>query len=113
MGLKENFDLFPIIESDRLILRQLKMEEAQLYMEMTSDKEIHKYMGNEGKGGYKTIEEVEQFINEMQSRFSPNKGAFIWAIDLRQNNQPIGYIECANFVRGSIADIAYWLSRAY
>ncbi len=42
MGLKEYFDLFPILETDRLMLRQMNMDEAQLYMEMTSD--IHLFL---------------------------------------------------------------------
>lgn len=113
MGLKENFDLFPILETDRLVLRQLKLDEAEMYVEITSDNEIYKYMGYEGKGGYKTIAEAEQFINNMQSRFSPNKNAFVWSIALKENNQPIGYMECSNFVRGTMADVAYWLSQVY
>lgn len=110
---KEIFNSFPILETERLVLRQLRLDEAPIFVEITSDNEIYKYMGHNGKGGYKTVEEAEQFINNMQTRFSPNKNAFIWSIALKHTNKPIGYLECSNFVRGSMATVAYWLSRHY
>lgn len=110
MSFKAKFAEFPVLETERLSLRKLNKKDAAAFQIINSDSEVRKYMGT--GGGPQNIEEAENWINTCHARFDL-RSAFIWAIALRDNDQAIGYIECTNFVKSTMADIAYFLSKDY
>lgn len=111
MSFKSKFDQFPILETRRLLLRQLNQRDATEFQIIKSDPDVQRYM--ETGEGSKTIEEIENWIRTCDLRFNKNRSAFIWAICLKDNDKAIGYIECTNFVKSTMADVAYFLSKDY
>lgn len=112
MSFKDKFKYFPTLETDRLRLRQLCDNDASEYLLINLDSEVFKYMGT-GGGGPQTIDEVIKWIGTSNTRFYHNRSAFVWAIALKENDKAIGYIECTNFVKSTMADIAYYLSKEH
>ena len=111
MSFKSKFANFPILETERFFLRQLNQQDAAEFQFIKSDPKVQRYMATGEE--VKSIEEIEDWIKTCDLRFSKNRSAFIWAISLKRNDKVIGYIECSNFVKSTMADIAYFLSRDY
>lgn len=110
MSFKSKFANFPLLETERLSLRELNQQDAAEFQIINSDLEVQRYMAT-GEGS-KSVEEVEKWINTCHARFNL-RSAYIWAITLKENNKAIGYIEYTNFVKSTMVDIAYYLSKDY
>ncbi|WIV21154.1 GNAT family protein [Paenibacillus polygoni] len=111
MSFKEKFKVFPTLKTERLTLRELSQEDVNAFQIINSDSDVLRFMAIEGQG--MTIEETSKWIDTMNSRFYKHRSAFVWAIALNNSDRAIGYIECTNFVRSSMTDIAYYLSKDY
>lgn len=111
MSFKEKFKVFPTLKTERLTLRELSQEDVNAFHIINSDSDVMRFMGIVRKE--MMSEETSQWIDTMNSRFYKHRSAFIWVIALNGSDPAIGYIECTNFVRSSMADIAYYLSKNY
>lgn len=60
MSFKSKFDQFPILETRRLLLRQLNLRDAAEFQIIKSDPDVQRYM--ETGEGSKTIEEIKNWI---------------------------------------------------
>jgi [ribosomal protein S5]-alanine N-acetyltransferase len=83
-----NFTPFPTLKTDRLILRQLEQNDADLIFEYQSNKENFKYVD---MPIYKSVDEAENYITRMNSGVAKNQW-IIWAIADRPTNKILGTI---------------------
>lgn len=77
---------FPVLETERLILRQIKKDDAHVLFEYWSDFEVTKYMNIEP---FSNINEAEYMIDLLNNLFIENK-AMRWAIVEKKSNNIIG-----------------------
>lgn len=63
-------ELFPVLETERLVLREVTNKDAQQIFDYLSDEEVMKYYGLEP---FKTIDEALDEISWYQSLFNQKK----------------------------------------
>ena len=111
MGFNDYFVQVPIIETERLILRPFCYEDIYEYLSFFDDPEVQKYLG--GILIPKDYEDAKRWINNMNGRCLKSKLVITWCIEFKENNKVIGRCDLGGFVRKSMADIAYYLSKEY
>jgi ribosomal-protein-alanine N-acetyltransferase len=108
IGMKDVFEDLPDLETDRLVLRQLRADDLEDIFEYASDPEVAKYTS---WTAHETIKDTEVFLN--------------YVLDLYKNGEvaPWGVVYVGKIVgtcgfvgwdlRSSRAEIGYALSREY
>ncbi len=86
--LNVNFYPFPILQTSRLILRQLKTEDAKELFEIRSSKTVMKYIN---RPLATTISDANEFILKANDSTKNNEG-ISWAITLKGEDKFIGFI---------------------
>jgi ribosomal-protein-alanine N-acetyltransferase len=89
MNLKFNDDVFkkfPVLETDRLVLREITRKDVNEIYEVRSSKEAMKYFGKEP---IKNLCEAEEMIKELDSSFLKKEG-IRWGIVIKISNRLIG-----------------------
>jgi RimJ/RimL family protein N-acetyltransferase len=76
-----------VLETQRLILRELLPSDAEGMFEMDSDPEVHFYLGNKP---VKTIEESKEAIEFIRQQYSEN-GIGRWAVIEKESLEFIGW----------------------
>lgn len=76
-----------LVETDRLILREIILTDIEGMYELDSDPEVHKYLGN---NPVKEKEEVIEVINFIRQQYIVN-GIGRWAIIDKKTNDFIGW----------------------
>ncbi|WP_062048967.1 GNAT family N-acetyltransferase [Bacillus sp. JCM 19034] len=108
--MKPIFRQLPTLETERLRLRKLTLEDLSDMYEYCSNEEVTKYVTWDT---HKSSSDTKQFIEFVVSRYEDNKVA-PWGIEYKQNGKLIGTI---NFVSWQadhkIAEIGYALSQDY
>ncbi|WP_191567355.1 GNAT family N-acetyltransferase [Metabacillus idriensis] len=79
-------DTFPLIETDRLVLRQVTKEDAEDILKYLSDKNVMKHYGMEP---FKSLDDALDEIFWYQSIFEKNTG-IRWGITLKGQERVIG-----------------------
>jgi len=83
-----NFNPFPILETERLRLRAITVDDKNEMFALRSDKEIMQYIA---RPLTKTVEETVEFIKSINENIE--KQEYInWAIALKSNNKLIGTV---------------------
>jgi RimJ/RimL family protein N-acetyltransferase len=77
-----------ILETDRLILRQIKMDDKEAVFEYRSDKETNKYQGSIPE----TLEEMENFIRKTAKQINEPDTWFQFVLLAKESNKVIGDI---------------------
>ncbi|KAF2517373.1 GNAT family N-acetyltransferase [Flavobacterium foetidum] len=75
------------IETERLILRELQLSDAEGMFELDSNPKVHLFLGNKP---VKHIEESIENIKFIQKQFA-DLGTGRWAVVLKENNEFIGW----------------------
>ena len=76
-----------ILETDRLIMREMRHEDAEALFEMDSNPNVHKYLWNKP---FTTIEEIHKYIEMVRSQYERNNiGRF--STILKETNELIGW----------------------
>lgn len=73
----------PILETERLILRPITIEDAEAVFSWTSDSRVSRYMS------YPASRDISETISWIQSTFDEN-AEWIWAFVLKNENRVIG-----------------------
>ncbi len=73
----------PILETERLILRPITIEDAEAVFSWTSDWRVSRYMS------YPASRDISETISWIQSTFDEN-AEWIWAFVLKNENRVIG-----------------------
>jgi ribosomal-protein-alanine N-acetyltransferase len=86
--LELNFSPFPVLKTQRLVLRKVELSDANEIFFLRSDAEVLKYLS---RSPIKTIEEVQRWI-ELIRELEKNSDGITWAISLNGDNKLIGTI---------------------
>jgi ribosomal-protein-alanine N-acetyltransferase len=94
----------PVLETKRIALRQVSLDDAQEVFFLRSNKEVGKYIA---RAPQQTIEEAVSFIIERQKDLKLHKTSY-WGITLKENDVVIGTICLWNFSKNNtIAEVGY------
>ncbi|RZL47868.1 MAG: N-acetyltransferase [Pedobacter sp.] len=88
-----NFNLFPILTTERLSLRQLSIADQEHIFALRSNKAINKYLDRKPS---ETIEDAIQFIKIINDNLKKNISVY-WAIHSIEANNLVGTICLFNF----------------
>jgi len=80
------FKKFPVLETERLILRQIKSADTEIYYKMRMDPEIMRYMDTPFP---QSIDEVREKIHKEIESFK-NKQSIYWVLELKESGEFIG-----------------------
>ena len=83
-----NFTPFPIITTDRLVLRQLELSDDQDVFTHRNDETVNTYLDDFRQG---SIEETRAFINRINREVAANK-TILWTVTLKDKNKFMGTI---------------------
>lgn len=105
------FKEFPIINTDRFLLRQMSLDDAPGVLEVLSDKDVTKDMGIRPLTSVEEAEGVISFVNRL---FDLNQ-ALRWGIIKKDTNTLIGTCGFNGWEvqRGSRGEVAYDLGKQY
>ena len=99
-------DPFPLLTTDRLILRPLDMDDADTLFQLRTNADVNRYLIRPVP---KSIEEVYVYIEKIQGLLA-NNISFYWVLCLKTDNKLIGTICLWNFSEEKdVADIGYEL----
>jgi len=80
------FNPFPILETERLLLRELNVNDAKSFYQLNLDKEVMKYTG---EGAFKDIEESKKFLENYDQYKKYGIGR--WAVINKENEEFLGW----------------------
>ncbi|OAB43769.1 GNAT family N-acetyltransferase [Paenibacillus glacialis] len=107
MQISNESKLFPRLETDRLILKEIEIQDASSIFRIFSNEEVMKYYG---RFPMESIEEANQLIAIFNESYISDKG-IRWAIILKEENRFIGTCGYHNWNRRhSRAELGYELS---
>jgi ribosomal-protein-alanine N-acetyltransferase len=107
-----NFDFtpFPLLETDRLTLRELGLDDAKAIFGLRTNKEVTEFIDRKTLNN---LSESRAFIDLISNLTSNNKGVF-WVLESKSNHQLIGTVGLRNFEDGeNYAEIGYELDPNY
>ena len=87
-----NFSPFPEIETQRLLLRRMTIDDAEVILYLRSNDEVMKYIDRERT---KSIEEAKSFIDKIDASLNSNNGV-MWGIMLKEKPRTL------------VGNIGYW-----
>jgi len=109
MGLHIPLNTFPILETERLILRQLAAPDAQNYFLFMSDEENIRYYD---PAPMTQLEQAEKGIERHQRRFAQQE-ALRWGVTLKGENRVIGTSGYFWDAENQSAGLSYVLAKRY
>jgi ribosomal-protein-alanine N-acetyltransferase len=86
--LKIDFSTFPVLETERLVLRQLDIRDKKEIRELRSDGSVNEFLDRKWPI---TVEEAEAFIQKILKGFIEDNWLY-WAITLKEDPRLIGTI---------------------
>lgn len=110
-GMKINkscFDIFPELESERLIYREINSEDVEGIFKIYSNPEVAKY---DWFTPINTKDDALSIINSYKKEFE-NKEEITWGVARKNDNKIIGYCNLGSFDDDSIrSEIGYGFNR--
>ncbi|WP_438319258.1 GNAT family N-acetyltransferase [Sporosarcina sp. FA9] len=101
-----NFDPYPELKTDRLLLRQLVMNDDERIFEYQSNKENFKFVD---MPIYTSLEETQNYVTKMNAGVSSNQW-IIWGIADAKTNSVLGTISIWNISTEQLkAELGYGL----
>lgn len=108
--MNKQLDIFPVLETNRLILSQIEKGDAHDILKFLSDNEVMKHYGTEP---FQTIDEALSAISRYESMFTKKEG-IRWGITLKGENKVIGSFAFHDMVHEHYrTQIAFVLSKNY
>ena len=105
-----NFTPFPVLETERLTLRALNLDDAKAIFGLRTNKEVNEFIDRKTPNN---LSEARAFIDRISNLTFNNKGIF-WVIESKSNHQLIGTIGLRNFEdEEEYAEIGYELDPIY
>ncbi|MEO8087228.1 MAG: GNAT family N-acetyltransferase [Bacteroidota bacterium] len=108
--LELKYDKFPVLETERLILREMTMDDAPVLFEMRTHPLMNRYTD---RAKMKTMEEAEQKMKTIIEMVESRNG-IAWAIELKESKKQIGDISFWRLIKEHYrAEIGYALLPEY
>jgi ribosomal-protein-alanine N-acetyltransferase len=105
-----NFTTFPVLETERLTLRELNLNDTKAIFGLRTNKEINEFIDRKRLNN---LSESRAFIDLISKLTATNKGLF-WVLESKNNQQLIGTIGLRNFEdEENYAEISYELDPSY
>ena len=82
------FSGFPLLETPRLVLRETRVEDEEVLLQIYADPLVRQFTGRQL---FKSAEEARAWLDMIHALF-PEKKAIHWAIVLKENRKYIGSI---------------------
>lgn len=104
------FKPLPVLETEHLLIRELRMSDAQDQLEYAQDDEIA------ALGLWLPQKTLQENINDIQETINhyANGDNFSWAVEHRADHKMIGRIQLGGYnVRDARADLGYAYNRLY
>ncbi|MDP4171199.1 MAG: GNAT family protein [Bacillota bacterium] len=110
MEIEKIYGNLPTLETKRLKLRKITLEDVEDIYYYGSNEEVSKYVTWET---HKTLSDTKEFI-EFVLRQYKNKNVAPWGIEYKENGKFIGTIDFISWqVKHNVAEIGYVLSQDY
>ncbi|WP_137790216.1 GNAT family protein [Bacillus sp. E(2018)] len=110
MEIKNIFTNLPTLETGRLLLRKLTLEDAQDMFLYGSDAEVSRYVTWDV---HQTLEDTKDFIRFVKSKYGKGELA-PWGIVLKETNKLIGTIDFVSWqINHKTAEIGYVIAKNY
>lgn len=107
------FDVFPRLETERLVLRQIGMADRAAIFRIYSDPEVMRYSVG---AQFQHIGEAERLIGEIKAQFE-RRASLQWGICLQDRGTVIGLCTLYNWQRVGVyagsCSLAYEIARPY
>jgi ribosomal-protein-alanine N-acetyltransferase len=108
--LQLSFTEFPVIETERLVLREIGREDANRLLILRSDPEVLRYIDREPM---QTMAEAEEWVQKVQQSFTNAEGVS-WVTCLKERNELIGVAGLWRIIKEHYrAEIGYTLMPEY
>ncbi|WP_339883176.1 GNAT family N-acetyltransferase [Polaribacter vadi] len=105
-----NFTPFPVLETERLTLRALNLDDAKAIFGLRTNKEVNEYIDRKVP---RNLSEARAFIDRISTLAENNKGIF-WVIASKSTNELMGTIGLRNFEDEEYyAEIGYEINPDY
>ncbi|AUC84712.1 GNAT family N-acetyltransferase [Polaribacter sp. ALD11] len=105
-----DFTTFPVLETERLTLRALNLEDTKAIFGLRTNKEVNEFIDRKTP---KNLSEARAFIDLISNQAANNKGVF-WVIEAKNNHQLLGTIGLRNFEdEEDYAEIGYEIHPDY
>lgn len=99
--------IFPELSTERLVLRQLSLNDRRAIFKLHSNKEVNQIITREGP---KNLNDSDAFIQTCSDKFEKEESV-LWALQLIDSDQIIGTIAFQNIdAENSYAEISYELN---
>lgn len=99
-----NFTPFPVLETERLTLRQLNLNDAKAIFGLRTNKEVNTYIT---RNPMNNLSEARAFIDGISNTIEENTGV-LWVLEAKNNSELLGTIGLRNFnVAENYAEIGY------
>ena len=101
-----NFSPFPLLQTERLTLRKINIEDADDIFLLRSDDRVNKFID---RPKAQSLDDAKNFINQIRSRVSNNELLY-WAITQKKDSKLIGTIVIWNLSpKDSCAEVGFEL----
>ncbi|ARV14766.1 GNAT family N-acetyltransferase [Polaribacter sp. SA4-12] len=105
-----DFTPFPVLETERLTLRALNLNDAKSIFGLRTNKEVNEFIDRKTP---RNLSEARAFIDRISKLTSANKGVF-WVLESKSNHQLVGTIGLRNFEdEEDYAELGYEIDPSY
>ena len=108
MGNDLHFETFPLLETERLILRELRPEDAETVFRLLSDAEVVRYYDPL----MTHLEQAQRSIERHRARFENNEG-IRWGITMKGEDTIVGNCGFFRDKDNFLAELSYVLAKSY
>lgn len=100
---------FPEMETERLRLRKILLDDLEDMHAIMGDAEVAKHMNWQA---HESISRTAETIDRIVKDYETGDG-FRWAIALKSSDRFIGFMNCKPEFRQNRVNLGYWLGRPY
>jgi ribosomal-protein-alanine N-acetyltransferase len=100
-------DIFPILETERLILREISHDDSQAIFKNFSDPEVARWFFDQP---LTDIEQAEKFIDSFNNEFKNGEG-LTWALVIKKEDTCVGTCGYGEIEHGARGEIGFDLAK--
>jgi len=105
-----DFTIFPVLETERLTLRALSLDDAKAIFGLRANKEVNEFIQREAP---MNLAQTRAFIDSTLELVASNKG-ILWVIQSNNSEELLGTIGLRNFeVEDNYAEVGYEIHPDY